>query len=67
METMMDWTAIKGILTKDERNSVALALICAGYETRLTKRKGGNKTVIDVEYTGKEVKFRRCFNAKQNH
>lgn len=46
----MEWTAIKGILTKEERNSVALALICAGYETRFTKRKDGNKTVIDVEY-----------------
>lgn len=46
----MDWTAIKGILTKEERDSVALALFRAGYETRQTKRKDGNKTVIDVEY-----------------
>lgn len=46
----MDWTAIKGILTKEERNSVALALFHAGYETRLAKRRGGNKDVIDVEY-----------------
>lgn len=46
----MDWAAIKGILTKEERDSVALALIRAGYETRFTKRKDGNKTVIDVEY-----------------
>lgn len=46
----MEWTAIKGISTKDERESVALALFCAGYEVRQTKRKDGNKTVIDVEY-----------------
>lgn len=50
MRFPMEWTAIKGISTKDERESVALALFCAGYEVRQTKRKDGNKTVIDVEY-----------------
>lgn len=47
---MMDWTTIKGILTKEERDSVALALYHAGYEVRQIKHKDGNKTVIDVEY-----------------
>lgn len=46
----MDWTAIKGIPTKEERDSVALALYHAGYEVRQTKRKDGNKTAMDVEY-----------------
>lgn len=46
----MDWTAIKGVTAKEERDSVALALFRAGYEVRQTKRKDGNKTVIDVEY-----------------
>lgn len=47
---MNEWTAIKGITTKEERDSVALALYHAGYEARQTKRKDGSKTVIDVEY-----------------
>lgn len=51
----MDWIAIKGIPTKEERDSMALALFHAGYEVRQTKRKDGNKTVIDVEYRGKTV------------
>lgn len=46
----MYWTAIKCIPTKEERDSVALALFHAGYEVRQTKRNDGNKTVIDVEY-----------------
>lgn len=46
----MDWTAIKGIQMKEERDSVALALFHAGYEVRQAKRKDGSKTVIDVEY-----------------
>lgn len=46
----MDRTAIKGIPTKDERDNAIMALIHAGYEVRQTKRKDGNKTVIDVEY-----------------
>lgn len=46
----MDWITIKGILTKEERDNMALALFRAGYEVRQTKRKDGNKTVIDVEY-----------------
>lgn len=46
----MDWTAIKGIPTKEERDSVALALYHAGHEVRQTKRKENNKAVIDVEY-----------------
>lgn len=46
----MNWTAIEGITTKEERDNVALALFRAGYEVRQRKRKDGNKTVIDVEY-----------------
>ena len=46
----MDWTTIKGISTKEERDNVAIALFHAGYEVRQSKRKDGNKTVIDIEY-----------------
>lgn len=46
----MDWTTIKGISTKEERDNVAIALFHAGYEVRQCKRKDGNKTVIDIEY-----------------
>lgn len=46
----MDWTVIKGIPTKDERDAVALELYHAGYEVRQTKRKENGKTFVDVEY-----------------
>ena len=46
----MDWTTIKGISTKEERDNVAPALFHAGYKVRQFKRKDGNRTVIDVEY-----------------
>ena len=46
----MDWTTIKGISTKEERDNVALALFHAGYEVRKKKSKDGNRTVIDIEY-----------------
>lgn len=46
----MEWTNIKGISTKEERDNVALALFHAGYEVRQRKSKDGNRTVIDVEY-----------------
>lgn len=46
----MEWTTIKGISTKEERDNVAIALFHAGYEVRQFKRKDGNKTVIDIEY-----------------
>lgn len=46
----MDWTAIIGIPTKEERDAVALALFHAGYEVRQVKRKDGGRTVVDVEY-----------------
>lgn len=47
----MDWTAIKGIPTKDERDAVALALYHAGYEVRIMRGKPqkGN-AVFFVEY-----------------
>lgn len=48
----MEWTAIKGIGPKEERDAVALALYHAGYEVRQVKRKDGGRTVIDVEYRG---------------
>lgn len=46
----MDWTTIKGISTKEERDNVALALFHASYEVRQFNCKDGNRTVIDVEY-----------------
>lgn len=36
----MDWIAIKGTQTKDERDSVYLALVYAGYEVRRSRRVG---------------------------
>lgn len=47
---MDDYKAIKNIPTKEERDAVALALIHACCEVRLTKRKDGSRTMVDVEY-----------------
>lgn len=49
-ERLMGWTAIEGISSKEERDNIALALFHAGYEVRQWKRKGGNRTVILIEY-----------------
>lgn len=46
---MMDWIPIDITIPAD-REAVALALYHARYTVRQRRRKGGNKTVIYIEY-----------------
>lgn len=46
----MNWIPLD-IVTPAERGAVCLALFHAGYTVRQRRRKDGNKTVIDVEYS----------------
>lgn len=50
----MDWMPL-GINTPAERDAVYLALFHAGYAVRQRRRKGGNKTVIYIEYRRETV------------
>lgn len=46
---MNGWTRLENI-PPSERDAVVLGLIHGGYSVRLSKRKDGKKTVIDIEY-----------------